>query len=47
MFVRKAILLVVFILVIGSELFAQKIIDSVKVCGLPVREGIVYEYNLD
>lgn len=43
--VPKIILLVVLFQITHATLFAQKIIDSIKICEYPVREGTVYQYE--
>jgi len=41
----KTIFLLIFFQFTGYVLFGQKIIDSVKAYGFPVKEGIIYEYK--
>jgi hypothetical protein len=43
--IPKVIFLLIFFQITGKTLLAQKIIDSIKVCGYPVREGVIYQYD--
>jgi Peptidase family M23 len=38
----KIIFLLILFQISGSTLFSQAVIDSVEVCGLPVRKGVAY-----
>jgi hypothetical protein len=42
--ILKIILLFGLFQIIQTTLFAQKIIDSIKICEYPVKEGTVYEF---
>lgn len=42
---KKACVLVISCLLAVSTVFSQKIVDSVKVYGYPVREGVIYQYE--
>jgi hypothetical protein len=44
---KKSIILIITYLFFYSGLYSQKIIDSIKVYDYPVREGIVYKYDLN
>ena len=42
---KKSLLISVLLLLSATYLSGQKVIDSVKIYNLPVREGIVYKYD--
>jgi|GEM_PF-2076338 len=42
---KKACILLMAGLLAASAVFSQKIVDSVKVYGYPVREGVIYQYE--
>lgn len=45
--IKPTIVAIVLCQVIALGSFAQKIVDSFRICNLPVRQGIVYKYGLD
>ena len=45
MSLSKIIFLFLFFLLNNHYLFSQKVIDSIRVCGLPVAKGMVYQYE--
>jgi hypothetical protein len=45
MIARNKTILFIFFQITALTSFAQRIIDSIPVCNLPVRKGVVYQYD--